>query len=266
MINAALYRRELKGGLRLLAILAAVIALYVAVIVSMYDPQMMAMLDGFTRAMPQLMAAVGMRAGATSLLGFMVSYLYGFILLVFPMAFCILRANGLVAKYVDEGSMALLLAAPVKRRTVALTQLAVLITGLMLLMLFTAAVELVCAAISFPGQVSLAELLRLNGALTCLHLFLGGIGFLASCVFSDARCSLGFGAGIPVLMLVIRMLANMGGAAEKAKYFTCFTLFDPLGIVARDSGAALGAFVLLAGAVALDALAVAIFCRRDLSV
>ena len=247
MINAALYRREMKGGLRLLAVLAAVIALYVAVIVSMYDPQMMAMLDSFTRMMPQLMAAVGMRAGATNLLGFMVSYLYGFILLVFPMAFCILRANGLVAKYVDNGSMALLLAAPVKRRAVALTQLSALISGVVLLMIWTTAVELVCAAIGFPGQVTLVGLLRLNGALTCLHLFLGGIGFLASCAAPDTRYSLGFGAGIPVLMLVMRMLANMGGAAEKAKYFTCFTLFDPLGIVARESGAVWGAFALLAG-------------------
>ena len=52
-----------------------------------------------------------MTAGAADLLGFMISYLYGFILLVFPMVFCILRANGLVAKYVDRGSMACLLAA-----------------------------------------------------------------------------------------------------------------------------------------------------------
>ena len=266
MINAALYRREMKSSLRLLAILAAVITMYVAVIVSLYDPAMMAMLDNFTAAMPELMAAVGMRAGATSLLGFMVSYLYGFILLVFPMLLCILRGNGLVAKYVDNGSMAMLLAAPVKRRTVALTQLAVLLSGLTLLMICITALELVCAAISFPGELNPAELIRLNGALMCLHLLIGGVCFLASCVFPDTRYSLGFGAGIPALMLVLQMLANVGGAAEKVKYFTFFTLFDPSGVIALDGGAVTGAFVLLAGAVALDAAAVAIFCRRDMSV
>ena len=266
MINAALYRREMKSSLRLLAILAAVITMYVAVIVSLYDPAMMAMLDSFTAAMPELMAAVGMRAGATSLLGFMVSYLYGFILLVFPMLLCILRGNGLVAKYVDNGSMAMLLAAPVKRRTVALTQLAVLLSLLTLLMLYITALELICASISFPGELNPAELIRLNGALMCLHLLIGGICFLASCAFPDTRYSLGFGAGIPALMLVLQMLANVGGAAEKAKYFTCFTLFDPSGIIALDGGAVTGAFVLLAGALVLYAAAVAVFCRRDLSV
>lgn len=266
MINSALYRREMKVSVRLLALLGAVLTLYIAVIISMYDPQMMAMLDSFTRMMPQLMAAVGMRAGATSLLGFMCSYLYGFILLLFPMLFSILRGNGLIAKYVDSGSMATLLAAPVKRRTVALTQLAVLVSGLALLMLYSTALELICAAIGFPGEANPAELWKLNGALMCLHLFIGGICFLASCAFSDTRYSLSVGAGVPALMYVLQMLANMGGAAEKAKYFTFFTLFDAFGIVAHDSGAMAGPFVLLGGAVILYALAVAIFCRKDLSI
>lgn len=59
----------------------------------MHDPEMMKTLDSFVEVMPELMAAVGMSAGAASLLGFMVSYLYGFILLIFPMVFCILRGK-----------------------------------------------------------------------------------------------------------------------------------------------------------------------------
>ena len=122
MISMALYRREMKGSAKLLVIFGAVITMYVSIIIGMYDPEMMRMLDGFAEAMPELMAAVGMNANAGDLLGFMVSYLYGFILLVFPMLFCILRGNALIAKYVDKGSMTALVAAPVKRRTIALTQ------------------------------------------------------------------------------------------------------------------------------------------------
>ena len=76
-------------------------------------------LDGFVEVMPELMAAVGMHAGATSLLGFMISYLYGFSLLIFPMVFCMIRANGLIARSVEKGAMVSLVAAPVKRRTIA---------------------------------------------------------------------------------------------------------------------------------------------------
>lgn len=124
----------MKGSLRCLAVLAAVITMYVTIIISMYDPELMATLDGFVELMPELMAAVGMDSGANNLLEFMISYLYGFILLIFPMVFAILRGNGLVAKYVDEGSMAALIAAPVRRTTVALTQAAVLVSGTVILL------------------------------------------------------------------------------------------------------------------------------------
>lgn len=265
-MNLALYKREMRGSVRLLVIFAAVIAMYVSIIIGMYDPDMMAMLDGLVEAMPGIMSAVGMSAGASSLLGFMISYLYGFILLLFPMAFSILRGNGLIARYVDRGSMVSLTAAPVKRRAIALTQVCVLISGLLLLILFSTALELACARFSFPGQLDVPALLRLNGGLVCLQLFIGGICFLASCVFSDTRWSVGFGAGVPVLAYVLQMLANVGGSAEKAKYFTFFTLFDPNGITAMDGGALTGILLLLLGSIVLYILAVAAFCRKDLHI
>ena len=266
MMNMALYKREMKGSIKLLIIFAAVITLYVSVIISMYDPELMKTLDSFTEAMPELMAAVGMTANAASLLGFMVSYLYGFILLIFPMLFCILRGNALIAKYVDKGSMASLAAAPVKRRTVAFTQMIVLVSGILLLILYSAIVELICAKSGFPGELDIKELFILNGGLLCLHLFIGGICFLSSCIFSDTKYSVAFGAGIPAFMYVLRMLANVGGDAEKAKYFTFFTLFHPDGIIAGESSAIASAFVLFAGAVILYALGIMIFERKDLHI
>lgn len=266
MLNWTLYKQELKGSIKLLIIFAAVITLYVSIIIGMYDPEMMAMLDGFVEAMPEIMAAVGMSAGAANLLGFMVSYLYGFILLIFPMAFCILRGNGLIAKYIDKGSMVSLVAAPVKRRTVAFTQMSVLVSGILLLMIYSTALELICAAISFPGELNPTELLVINGGLLSLHLFIGGICFLTSCLFSDMRYSVGFGAGIPALMYVLQMLANVGGDAEKAKYFTFFTLFDPSALITKDNGAIAGVFVLLVGAIVLYTFGIMIFSKKDLHI
>ena len=165
MINTALYKREMKGSIKLLIIFGAVITMYVSIIITMYDPQMMKMLDGFVEAMPELMAAVGMKTNAASLLGFMVSYLYGFILLIFPMLFCILRGNALIAKYVDKGSMVSLTAAPIKRRTIAFTQMNVLVSGIILLVFYSTIVELICAGSSFQGELDITALLILNGGL-----------------------------------------------------------------------------------------------------
>lgn len=266
MLNTALYKREMKGSLKILLIFAAVITMYVSIIITMYDPEMMKTLDSFYEVMPEIMASVGMTAGATSLIGFMISYLYGFILLVFPMVFCILRGNGLIAKYVDKGAMTALLAAPVKRRTIAATQAFVLISGILLLVLYTTGLEIVIAEANFPSELVLSELLKLNASLLCLQLFIGGICFLASCIFSDTKYSIAFGAGIPALMYVLQMLANAGKKAETAKYFTFFTLFDANGIISNDSSAIIGAVALGIGGVGLYLTGIMIFDKKDLHI
>lgn len=265
-MNLTLYTREMKGSNRLLIILAAVLTMYVSIIISMYDLEMTKLLDSYVEMMPQLMSAVGMSAGAATLIGFMSSYLYGFILLIFPMLFCILRGHGLICKYIDKGSMTALVAAPVRRRTIALTQMMVLVSGIVILIVYCTILEIGCARHYFPGELDTGELLVLNGGLLCLHLFIGSICFLASCVFSESRYSIGFGAGIPILMYVLQMLANTGGKAEKARYFTFFTLFDPEELIAGAEKAVIGIIILLAGAVILYILGIAIFSKKDLHI
>lgn len=264
MVNLTLYKREMKGSIRLLLILAVVLTMYVSIIISMYDPEMSKLLDSYVEMMPGLMSAVGMTAGATSLIGFMSSYLYGFILLIFPMLFCIIRGNGLICKYIERGSMVSLVAAPVKRRTIAVTQMLVLLSGILLLLVYSTGLEIGCAQYYFPGELEIKELLWLNVGLLSLQLFIGGVSFLASCFFSEAKYSLGIGAGLPILMYVLQMLANTGGKAEKAKYFTFFTWFDPEGILAGESGAMMGIFILFVGAIVLYVLGIMVFSKKDL--
>lgn len=266
MINKALYLKEMKGSLKILLIFAAIITMYVSIIINMYDPEMMKTLDSFYEVMPEIMASVGMKAGATSLIGFMISYLYGFILLVFPMVFCILRGNALISKYVDKGAMVSFLAAPIKRKTIAFTQSMILISGTILLILYTTILEIVIAEINFPHEFILTELLKLNASLLCLHLFISGICFLATCLFSDTKYSIAFGAGVPALMYVLQMLSNAGEKTEAIKYFTFFTLFDANGIVFGKKNAIIGMLILLFGAILLYTIAVTVFCKKDLHI
>ena len=68
MINMALYKREMKGSIKLLIVFSAIITMYVTIIINMYDPQMMKTLDSFVEVMPEVMSAVGMKANAANLL------------------------------------------------------------------------------------------------------------------------------------------------------------------------------------------------------
>jgi len=266
MINRTLYFREMRNSIKILLFFLAVITLYVTMIISIYNPEMMSMLENFSQFLPKFTSAVGMSPGANSLIGFMISYLYGFILLIFPMVFSIIRGNGLVSKYVESGSMVTLLAAPVKRRSVATTQALVLLSGILFLILYTTLLQWISAEIYFPGQVSGLALCTLNVGLLSLQLFIGGICFFTSCYFSGTKWSLAFGAGIPGMMYVLKMLANVGGNAENMKYLTFFTLFDPNGLNQGEMQAVIGTMILFFGSCLLFSLGILSFCKKDLHI
>jgi len=266
MINWTLYKLGIKGIWKMLLIFAAVITMYFVVIISMFDPALGSALDEFSKAMPELMAIVGMNPVSAELVGFLEAYLYGFIMLVFPMLFCILSANKLIARHVDRGSMTYLLSAPVKRETVAFTQMKVMVTGIIILIFYATLIGIVDCEISFPGKLDIWKFILLNIGVLCLHLFIGGICFLCSCIFNDSKYAVGVGGGIPALGFVIQMMANAGEKLENAKYATFFTLFDSDGIIIGESGAIWGMIVLFVGAIVLFSTAIVIFSKKDLHI
>lgn len=266
MVNKALFFREIKSSIKLILIFAAILTLYVTMITGMYNPEMEKILNEFSELFSEMMSAFGMKGNTAPLLGFMSSYLYGMILLIFPMVFSIIRANGLVAKYVDRGSMAALIAAPVKRKTVVLTQMSVLYSGVFLLIFYVTILQLICCRIMYPQENIVSDLLYLNMSLLFLQLFIASICFLSSCIFSDTKYSLGFGAGINVLMYVLQMIANMGGDLENVKYTTYFTLFSPEKIIAGESFAVFSPFILIFACLVFSIVSVRIFIKKDLNI
>lgn len=266
MINWTLYRRGMQGSWKMLVIFAAVLTMYFTIIISMFDPTLGNVLDELAKAMPDLMAMVGMNPASSELVSFMASYLYGFIMLIFPMIFSILSANKLIARHVDRGSMTYLMAAPVKRTTVAFTQMKVMGTGLFVLVLYATVVGTVVCELSFPGELAIGKFLLLNAGALCLQLFIGGICFLSSCIFNDSKYAIGVGAGIPALGFIIQMIANAGKELENIKYATFFTLFNPDGIIAGEAGAYWGMAILFIGAIVLFATAIAVFSKKDLHI
>lgn len=266
MLNFTLYKRGIQGNWKLLVIFALVLIMYFTIIIYMFDPKIGSALIEFEKVMPELMAMLGMSTESTTLIGFMSSYLYGFMMIIFPMVFSIICANKLIASLVEKGSMSYLLAAPVKRSTVAITQMSVLLSGIVFLVVFVTILGIVVSEISFPGELEIGRFIFLNVGNLFLHFFISGICYFFSCLFSDTKYAIGFGAGIPALAYIIQMVANAGDKYANAKYFTFLSLFDPDGLVAGETSAILGAFVLLVGSIALFAGAIAIFRTKDLHI
>lgn len=266
MFNLALYKREMIRSWKMLAIFSVVLAMYFSIIVTMFDPELGSALNEFAQAMPELMAMVGMNPSDSSLTSFMAAYLYGFIMLVFPMVFSILSANRLIAQQVDKGSMVYLLAAPVKRKDVAFTQMKVQVSGIFFLVAFATALGIIVCEMLFPHELEIGKFILLNVGVFSLQLFIGGICFLSSCIFNESKHSIAVGAGIPALAFIIQMVAQAGAKLEYAKYATFFTLFDSKGIIAGDAIPLWNILILFLGALLLFGSAITVFSKKDLHI
>lgn len=265
MFSFSLFKQNIKSNYKIFFIFIAVLTMYLSIIMSMFDPNTQDKINQLMSTMPKgMISAMGMTSSDGSLVSFLGTYYYGFIIVVFPMIFEIIIANKLVSKQVDKGSMAYLLSTPNKRSKIIFTQLIYLLTSITLLILFVFILGLILSNSMFKDKLDVKVFLFMNLGALFLHYAISGISFLSSCLFNDTKNSLAFGAGIPIAFFLIQMIANAGEKFADLKYITIFTLFDPKEIVSSNSNVVLYFSVLVIISIVLYTLSIFIFNKRDL--
>lgn len=265
-MNKTLFTKELRANLFVSGIIAAVLAMYIGMIISMFDPKLGESLDLMMQSMPEVFAAFGMTTQATTLLDFMLNYLYGFLLTIFILVLILIMVNKLMVRYLDRGAMAYLLATPNSRARIALTMVGVMVVILAGLMATVTALEAGFAETLFPGELDMQALLQVNAGLFALWLAVAGLCFLSACLFSNTTAALWAGGGLSILFFLMQMVAQVGEKFEFLKNINPLTLFDYYGLAAGDASAVGGAVALGVTAVVLFTAAIAVFDRRNLSI
>lgn len=264
MISLPLLKREIKSNYKVFLIFVGVLAMYVTIIVSMFDPKIGDSLRAFEESMPGVMAAFGMTSSGAALIDFLGSYLFGMILVVFPMIYEIIVSNKLIGRYVDRGSMAYLLATPNTRKKIAVTQAFFLIKSISLLLLLAMLFGIVSSEALFPGELDIAKYILLHLGLLGVHIAISGLGFFASCNFDDTKNSYFISSGVPIIFYLLQMLVNMGDKLENLKYFTIFTLFNPQMIIEGNTKSIWMTLALVLIGFVFYGLGIYRFTKRDL--
>lgn len=265
-LNKTLLSHESKGSLIPMAIFCAVLTMYSITICVMYDPKLGESLAIMMDSMPGIFSAFGMAEVSTTLLDFIINYLYGFLFIAFPMIYIILSSSRLVSKYIENGSMTYLLSAPVKRRVIISTQCVVLHLSSIGIIIYSVAVCILASSLMFPGELDIANFLIANLGLIAVMVFFCGACFMFSCIFSESKHSTGCSAALCIGSLLIQMLANVGDKISFLKYLTPLTLFNPSGLASHEPLAFVGSGILLAAGIVMSAIGIKIFSRRNLSI
>ena len=263
-MSMVLFKREWKSNYKIFLIFIAIMRLDYSLIVEMYDPKLGESLNMMAESMPQLFAAFGMMDPGLTLLDFLTNYLYGFILIIIPLVYIMIMCHRLMARYIDKGSMAYLLATPHKRSDIFITQLCVLLSGIMGLIVYSVVLILGCSSMMFNESIDIVKFLITNVGLLGVHFFFASFCYLTACSFNEVKLSIGIGAGVGVISILIQMLSQVSDRIEFLKYFTPLTLFDAKGLQAYDQQALL----CMAGLFALAVICIVIGCmnfsKRDL--
>ncbi|HEY5563388.1 MAG TPA: ABC transporter permease subunit [Clostridiaceae bacterium] len=265
MFSIPLLKREMKSNKMIFMIFIYILTIYTLSVVGLFNPKSVNAFDAIIKTMPGLMKAFGFVAGGTTLVGYIATDLFGMIMIMFPMIFSIVLANKLIARYVDRGSMAYLLATPNKRVKIALTQALCLWINIAILITYATVAIIIASALMHPGKLDIGKLILMSIVVYFLHVAISGVCFFASCISNDTKRSFTIGAGIPVLFYLIQMLANMGGNLANLKYFTILSLFNTTDIIGGKSQV-LPIIILILVAIVLYGSGIYIFSKRDLSV
>ena len=162
--------------------------------------------------------------------------------------------------------MAYLLATPNTRVKVASTQALYLVASVALLMALITGVLIGLSEAMFPGLLETGRFILLNAVTLLILLVVAGISFLSSCIFNDTKTSLAFGAGIPILFVLFKMVADISEKVEFFKYFTLYTLLNTDKVLNDNEYVLTISLILIAASAVLYSLGVFIFNKKSLAI
>ena len=262
MFSKPLFKRIILSNYKVWLIITAVLCLYMTVVCATFTPEALGDMSGLI----DNMGAMGNLFGPMdSVIGFIGQTFYGLIAAMFPMVYCIVVGNRLIAAQVDKGSMAYLLATPTKRRQITLTSALFLVLSLAVMYgVLLGCGFAVCAAVQ-PGELDTPAFLRLNLGSFLLAFAVSGICFACSCICNTSRRSIAFGTGIPLAFFLFSMMADLSEDLAFLDYLSLNTLFDPEKAISGD-GWVLPYLILAFIGAALYAVGVQVFKEKDLPI
>ncbi len=270
-MNWSLFKFDIKRNYVLFTVITGIMMLYMNIILGMYNPNGMEAMQELAKMKMgggDIMKIMGFDFGTNinpSLTQYLSQYFYGFLIFMFPLIYVISIGNRLIAKSVDNGSIAFLLSTPNTRFKIAFTQALFLIITTFLLVAAVTLSGLSFSKGKFPGMLDNSAFLLLNWGAFLTMFTICGITFFFSCIFNESSKSIGFSTAVPVIFLLMQMISNAGETFKFMKNITFFTLFDTTKIVAGESVGWNLLVLFLLGA-SFFTVGILIFRKRDLSV
>lgn len=268
-MNLTLYKQMMKVNLKGMMNYAFGAAFYMILMVWVYPSiaENTKMLDDLLKAMPAgLTNAFGFENGFNSFESYISGEFYGVLLTLIVTIFCVMLPTQLLAKMVDQGSMAYLLSTPTTRGKIAVTQALVLFTGIFLIMVMTTVSGFIgyYLFIKDSNAFHAVRFIQLNAGAFFLFFAVGGISFLISSFSNDEKLSLGISGAIAFGFFSLDLVGKISEKADWLRNLTIYSLYAPSDIVSGKAEVFQSCTILFLIGLLAFAAGVYAFKQRDL--
>jgi ABC-2 type transport system permease protein len=240
---------------------------YMLLVVWIYPS--IAEMQGFNEMIEKLpkgmLKLIGMESGINSLADYIAGEFYGVLFLIILMVYVILMATRLMARLVDQGSMAYLLSTPHSRIKIAVTQASVMITGLLLIISSTTLSGILASKLLITGyELDVSSFIQLNVLTFLIFSVIAAYCFLISSLCNDEKKALGLSAGITLLFYMLNMAGKLSEKTEWLLHFTIFKAYDPIKLMNDDTNAIRLGVLLAVSTLVLFSFSAIVFKKRNL--
>jgi ABC-2 type transport system permease protein len=267
-MNATLYKQMMKVNMKGFMNYAFGSAFYIILMFWLYPgmAKNTKALDELIQAMPQGVGRAFGLNGFDSAEAFISGEYYGLILVLILSIVCVQLSTQLMAKLVDQGSMAYLLSTPTTRGKVAFTQASVLVTGLFLIMVVTTVAGFAGNAwfLRDKYEFDTAKFIQMNAAAFLLFFAVGGISFLVSSINNDQKKALGISGLITFGFFSLDLLGKLSDKIDWMRNISIFSLYRPGEIVHGNVDLVVPSIILSVIGLVSFGLAIILFRKRDL--
>lgn len=218
-----LLKATVKANWIITLIFVVLLCMYMGSIISLYNPNSTQAMEETLKLLPEGLAKVmGIGSMPTDLVGFLGNYFYGMLVFMIPLIYVSIMGNRLITKHVDNGSMAYLLSTPNNRVKIAFTQGLYFLASITVLFIFLTGVTIGICQSLYPNMLDIPAFVILNTCALLLTCAISSICYFFSCLFSEVKYSLAFGAGVPVMFFMLNMI---GGVKEELDWLASLSLY-----------------------------------------
>jgi ABC-2 type transport system permease protein len=171
----------------------------------------------------------------------------------------------LIAGYVDNGSMGYLLSTPNTRVKIALTQGIFFLLSIVFLFFVVTSVTIGFCQARYVDLLNIRQFIMLNSFALLLTSAVSAIAWFFSCLFSDAKYSIGFGAGIPILFFMLNVFAGVKYEYKWIGTCSLYRLFNASEILSGRGNIIENSIVLLTITAGLYTAGIVIFRKKRLA-